>query len=701
MKRWPIALAIHGEDSPTTTSRIPIAVTGSWVKNGERFSITQEHLSEMKKNFDARKNGKVQADYEHASERPSIAAGKAIPAAGWITAMELVGATLYADVEWTPKAQQMIQEKEYQFVSPAIDFEATDKQSGECIGAELTSLALTNHPFLTELPALMLSERSADVPKQFLAAGNVIQVPVPEAGDGDMKIKVKVEHGTKEEDNNGLPEQFADDPQKPYGDVDYADPGYQEDKQKRYPIDNEEHIRAAWNYINKGKNAGKYSSEQVSKIKAKIVSAWKAKIDKDGPPSAADKRTKATVFADDRGHEETENLLRAAIYDRAINYGPWGNSNGAWLKEFYDDYLVVEKDGKLWKCDYQIDSSGKVTLGDPVQVRIEYVEASEVKMDDQNKKVALSGDKGDGVKDPEEVKKQLAKEAKDQAKANGDGGEPDEDDKALSTDFADDTGVEGKMPRMKIRAMNTKDGVGKLRHHAVVGSDGKLMGYVTHGDFMSHAGKYSEKLSEKMTADDIRDNAVQLLCDETGRPRMTLADMKKAVEFWAAHEEEYMDSERAKEAHTLLLSEAFENGNFNQRKARRLLAGGKITNADWCDFEDAAEDVEKAIAAGKFIPKQRNELIRLYLTDRDLFASLTNSQPRIIDYAERGLAGSGNEASRGGNVDAEVVARTKQYLSEHKDEKIDYAEAHKRVLASDAELAKRYHDSHTKVNVIQ
>ena len=78
----------------------------------------------------------------------------------------------------------------------------------------------------------------------------------------------------------------ADD--KPYGDVEYADPGYQEDKKKRYPIDSEKHIRAAWNYINKPKNAGKYSADEVKRIKAKIVAAWKDKIDPDGPPSAAD-----------------------------------------------------------------------------------------------------------------------------------------------------------------------------------------------------------------------------------------------------------------------------------------------------------------------------------------------------------------------------------------------------------------------------
>ena len=85
----------------------------------------------------------------------------------------------------------------------------------------------------------------------------------------------------------------ADDAKAPYGDVEYADPGYQKDGKKRYPVDTEEHIRAAWNYIAKPKNAGKYSADQVAKIKGKIESAWKAKIDKDGPPSADDAKKTA------------------------------------------------------------------------------------------------------------------------------------------------------------------------------------------------------------------------------------------------------------------------------------------------------------------------------------------------------------------------------------------------------------------------
>jgi HK97 family phage prohead protease len=65
------------------------------------------------------------------------------------------------------------------------------------------------------------------------------------------------------------------DTKKPYGDVTYADPGYQKDGQKRYPLDTEAHCRAAWSYINMPKNASQYTAEQLSAIKGRIKAALK------------------------------------------------------------------------------------------------------------------------------------------------------------------------------------------------------------------------------------------------------------------------------------------------------------------------------------------------------------------------------------------------------------------------------------------
>jgi hypothetical protein len=68
---------------------------------------------------------------------------------------------------------------------------------------------------------------------------------------------------------------FAADSKEPYGNVEYADPGYQEDGKKRYPLDSEEHCRAAWSYINMPKNARKYNPDELATIKGKIKAALK------------------------------------------------------------------------------------------------------------------------------------------------------------------------------------------------------------------------------------------------------------------------------------------------------------------------------------------------------------------------------------------------------------------------------------------
>ena len=55
-----------------------------------------------------------------------------------------------------------------------------------------------------------------------------------------------------------------------YGDVKFADP-----VNKKYPIDSEKHVRAAWSYINHQDNAAKYKKDEVALIKSRIVKAAK------------------------------------------------------------------------------------------------------------------------------------------------------------------------------------------------------------------------------------------------------------------------------------------------------------------------------------------------------------------------------------------------------------------------------------------
>jgi hypothetical protein len=55
-----------------------------------------------------------------------------------------------------------------------------------------------------------------------------------------------------------------------YGDVEFADP-----TNNKYPIDTEEHIRAAWSYINHKDNANEYDKDEVETIKNRIKRAAK------------------------------------------------------------------------------------------------------------------------------------------------------------------------------------------------------------------------------------------------------------------------------------------------------------------------------------------------------------------------------------------------------------------------------------------
>ncbi|MGH9351865.1 MAG: phage protease [Terriglobia bacterium] len=158
----PAGAALHRADAQLR--EIAIAVTGSWVRNDNPFSITANDLAHMCSNFEKRKNDQVVIDYEHASEMPEVSKGGPIPAAGWIHALSFSNgraqqaAPLQALVEWTPQAEEMLRTGQYRFFSPAIDWGATDKETGEPQGATLTSGALTNHPFLEELPPIMLSD---------------------------------------------------------------------------------------------------------------------------------------------------------------------------------------------------------------------------------------------------------------------------------------------------------------------------------------------------------------------------------------------------------------------------------------------------------------------------------------------------------------------------------------------------------------
>jgi hypothetical protein len=146
------------------TTRIPIAMVGTFHKGKQKFSITRADIATMAENFRKRGNGEVVIDYEHASDSPEVAMGGAIPAAGWIVGLDAQpdsNGIAWGDAKFNEAARKLLAAHEYKYGSPVINWGARDKTTGAQQGATLTSFALTNTPVLDKLPAIRLSEKGA------------------------------------------------------------------------------------------------------------------------------------------------------------------------------------------------------------------------------------------------------------------------------------------------------------------------------------------------------------------------------------------------------------------------------------------------------------------------------------------------------------------------------------------------------------
>lgn len=129
------------------------------------FEMSLQTFEEIIRNFKASQNQSIPVDFEHASEQEptegSIPVNGA-PAQGWILDLKIGNdGNLYGLVEWLPLAREYIQKKQYKFLSPAIVFGAKDRVTGKAIGARLSSVALTNNPFLDGMAPLAAKHREA------------------------------------------------------------------------------------------------------------------------------------------------------------------------------------------------------------------------------------------------------------------------------------------------------------------------------------------------------------------------------------------------------------------------------------------------------------------------------------------------------------------------------------------------------------
>jgi hypothetical protein len=138
---------------------IQVAKVGHYVKNGRHFDLTPETFDQIVRNFNATENRRVRVDYEHESTEGMPPPG-GWPAKGWSTQLDNRGqGGLWALTEFLEPLKSQIRAKQYKFVSPAIWFNAKDRNTGAPIGAWLDSIAATNDPFLDGMQPLAASAK--------------------------------------------------------------------------------------------------------------------------------------------------------------------------------------------------------------------------------------------------------------------------------------------------------------------------------------------------------------------------------------------------------------------------------------------------------------------------------------------------------------------------------------------------------------
>lgn len=159
----PVEIRLSEADGGVTVpKRVQVLRTGTFFDpRYQKFSVTKDTLATLKKNFDQGvRRIDIAVDYFHEKEKI---------AAGWFKALELSddGEELWAEVEWTPRAEKTLAEKELRYISPNFDPDYRDNETLQKHGPTLLGAGLTNRPVIKGMaPATELSEGDIMTPEQ-------------------------------------------------------------------------------------------------------------------------------------------------------------------------------------------------------------------------------------------------------------------------------------------------------------------------------------------------------------------------------------------------------------------------------------------------------------------------------------------------------------------------------------------------------
>ena len=150
----------HESGDESSTRWHKILVEGNWEGHPQGpMAITSDTINKIVANGQ-RKTIDTLVDYEHGSLLKMF--GGDSKASGWVKKFESRkeddGTTSgWALIDWTKSAFSSIKNGEFKYLSPSIRWETKDRETNSDIGPSLHSIALTNTPFLHELPEVALN----------------------------------------------------------------------------------------------------------------------------------------------------------------------------------------------------------------------------------------------------------------------------------------------------------------------------------------------------------------------------------------------------------------------------------------------------------------------------------------------------------------------------------------------------------------
>jgi phage I-like protein len=192
----------------------------------EGASLILSHQEKKKKD--------IVVDYEHQTLKDVQA-----PASGWIKRLEYKGADgLWAAVEWTKKAREYIQAKEYRYFSPVMGIRKSDRKV-----VEVYQVALTNTPMINNIQPL------------------IAKMSLEEARTEQESRSQKYGIAIKDGGNVTKPGEWSS-----MDDDEFLDP-----VNYRYPCPDADQTRAAAAYWGRPDNQAQYSSEERGIINNRLV----------------------------------------------------------------------------------------------------------------------------------------------------------------------------------------------------------------------------------------------------------------------------------------------------------------------------------------------------------------------------------------------------------------------------------------------